>query len=332
MLGALWALGRWRKKTVSRDEWWLLAGLALLSPLLHIAMDFANNYGVHPFWPLYDGWLYGDSFFILEPSFWLVLIAPLVFSYRSRVVRAALWLVLVAALGALWYRPFVPRGNALALGLLTLGLLVLARRRTPFARTLIASAGFALVGVAFVVGSRSVKQRVRARAESAFPAAHTLDVVATPMPANPFCWSVLLLQTEGDEYAVRIGRAALWPAWLSLASCTFDHGATPTAPLRDITLESEPHLLLDREYRVSLDEFRSVVSEQCPARALLRFARVPYLGEPEADGSRVMGDLRYDRKPGLDFSDVRLTEAQKSRCPDYLPAWLPPRGDLIPNP
>jgi inner membrane protein len=335
MLGVLWALGKWRKKSMPSEDWWLLASLALLSPLLHIAMDFANNYGVHPFWPLYDGWLYGDSFFILEPSFWLVLIAPLVFSYRSKAVRAALWLVLVAALGALWYRPLVPRGNALGWAVLTLALLALARRRTPFARMLIASAGFAFVATSFIVGSRLAKSFVREHAQSAFPAGHTLDVVATPMPANPFCWNVLLLQSEGADYTVRLGRAAIWPAWLSLASCPYDRASNPTAPLRALTAGSDAHLILNQEYRIPVAELRAVASEHCAARALLRFARVPYLGEQQADGSRVMGDLRYDRNPGLDFSDVRLTETEKadeSRCPDYLPAWLPPRGDLISNP
>jgi inner membrane protein len=31
MLGVLWALGKWRKKSVRSEDWWLLAGLALLS-------------------------------------------------------------------------------------------------------------------------------------------------------------------------------------------------------------------------------------------------------------------------------------------------------------
>ncbi len=75
MLGVLLLFTRWRKKRLSRADWQLLAGVALVSPLLHLAMDFANNYGVASFWPLDDGWFYGDSLFILEPSLWLVSIA-----------------------------------------------------------------------------------------------------------------------------------------------------------------------------------------------------------------------------------------------------------------
>jgi hypothetical protein len=63
-----------------------------------------------------------------------VISAPLAFSFRSRAIRIALWLTLAVALGALWYRPFVPRAHAIALSLPTGGLLVAARRMRPFAR------------------------------------------------------------------------------------------------------------------------------------------------------------------------------------------------------
>ena len=32
--------------------------------LLHLGMDFLNSYGVHPFWPIQNRWVYGDSVFI----------------------------------------------------------------------------------------------------------------------------------------------------------------------------------------------------------------------------------------------------------------------------
>ncbi len=326
----LLAHAKWRHKTVPQGDWWLLTGLALISPLLHIAMDFANNYGVHPFWPAYSGWLYGDSFFILEPSFWLAVVAPLSFSYRSRVVRAGLGLILAVGLGALWYRPLVPRGNAVVLALLTLVLLMLARRQSPFARLLMACTAFLVAAGSFVCGSRLAKGIVRERAQLAFPAARTLDIVVTPMPANPLCWNVLLVQVDGQDYAVELGRAAVLPAWLSADACPYDRAAKPTAPLRATQVAPTSSLILSAEYRAPLAELRAVARDRCEARALLRFARVPYLGNREADGSRVIGDLRYDRVPGLDFSDVRLDRTPLANsCPQYVPAWLPPRQDLL---
>ena len=324
-----WRL-RARRERLSPADWRMLAGVALVSPLLHLVMDFGNNYGVHPFWPLYDGWFYGDSLFILEPSLWLLIVAPLSFSYRATWLRVLLWLLLGAALGALWYRAFVPRGHALALTVLTAGLLAVSRKQTPQARSMSALAGFALLCVSFVVGSRSAKALVRARAQSLFPSALTLDVVVTPLPANPFCWSALLVQRDGSEYSVRFGRVATWPAWLNVDECPFDRDVTPTAPLQSLSIAATPELRLTREYRVPLADLRALASVRCEAQAFYRFARVPYLGAAEPDGSRVLGDLRYDRKRGLDFSDIRLTPTPaQSRCPAYVPPWRPPRADIL---
>jgi hypothetical protein len=41
----------------------------------------------------------------------------------------------------------------------------------------------------------------------------------------------------------------------------------------------------------------------------------------------VLGDLRYDRSPGLDFSDLPLDRA--APCPKRVPPWIPPRSDLF---
>lgn len=51
----LWC--RWRKWTLSRRDRIQLAALAALTLLLHIAMDFTNSYGVHPFWPGCTRWI-----------------------------------------------------------------------------------------------------------------------------------------------------------------------------------------------------------------------------------------------------------------------------------
>src|SRR5687768_1114261 len=86
----------------------LLAGVLLLTPLLHIAMDFGNNYGVHPFWPLDNRWFYGDSIFIIEPLFWAAC-APLAFIFRTRPARFIVWLLMVAAIGLVFFIGMVPR-------------------------------------------------------------------------------------------------------------------------------------------------------------------------------------------------------------------------------
>jgi inner membrane protein len=327
MAAALW-LAKRRTEPLARSDGWLLFGVALVSPLLHITLDFANNYGVHPFWPVYDGWFYGDSFFILEPSFWLVIIAPLAFSQRSKAFRVLLWLVLGAALAALWYRPFVPRAIAVGLSASTLVLLALARRMSPSSRLMLSLSCFAGLVLAFVLGSRLAKAAASEQARAAFPSAQELDIVATPTPANPFCWGVILVEREGADYLVRLGKVATLPALLTVDACPDDRNAQPTAPLSPLHVGSGARVRLTAEYRAPLGELGDLARERCEVRALLRFARVPYATSLAADRTRVVGDLRYDRNPGLDFADVRLSPVQGG-CPPYVPPWLPPRTDLL---
>jgi len=148
------------------------------------------------------------------------------------------------------------------------------------------------------------------------------------MPANPFCWSVILVQDDGAQYSVRLGRAATWPAWSSVAACVFDQGATPTAPLHSLPNLADSRLSLTDEYRLPVADLRALAGARCEAAAFFRFARVPYLSAAQPDGSRVLGDLRYDRKRGLDFSDIRLMGVQ-GRCPDHVPPWRSPRADVL---
>jgi inner membrane protein len=331
MLALLWGLTKWQTMRLAPADYRLLGAVALVSPLQHLLMDFANNYGVHPFWPAYSGWFYGDSLFILEPSFWLVLTVPLAFSYRSKWLRGGLFAIAAIALAALWYRPLVPRGHALILLLLTLMLLIVARKVSPYVRMLLAGWSFLLLVGLFVFESRRAKEIAAEHAGPAFPHARSLDIVATPMPANPFCWNILLVQEEGAAYVVRFGRVATWPAWLDLNSCPADQDARPSAPLAAGAGPMSAELAFLSEYRVPSSELSSWLRGRCEGRAFARFARVPYVTEPAANGARVLGDLRYDRKPGLDFSDLSLTE-REGDCPRYVPSWLPPRADILSEP
>jgi hypothetical protein len=192
----------------------------------------------------------------------------------------------------------------------------------------LALVGFIGTALLFVTGSRVAKSVLRERAQAQFPAATLLDIVATPMPANPFCWSMILLEREGRTYSVRLGRAATFPAWLDVEACPYDRGANPTTPLTPIDVRDGNRLRLTEEYRASIAELAELSRDRCEVRALLRFARVPYFTARASDQARVIGDVRYDRHPDLDFSDFRLSAVAAS-CPPYVPAWLPPRADLL---
>ncbi|HEV8245024.1 MAG TPA: metal-dependent hydrolase, partial [Polyangiaceae bacterium] len=170
----VWGLALARiRRGLAPGEWSWLWLLGLSGALVHIAMDSSNNYGVHPFWPLYDGWLYGDFVFIVEPLFFAVGIPPLLFAFRSRLARVVLALVLVAIVTLTWLIPFVAFWVALLVTLVSLGALLLARTQSPAARILCAFASAAALVLVF----GAMHFRARSLATAALPADARLEDV-----------------------------------------------------------------------------------------------------------------------------------------------------------
>jgi inner membrane protein len=75
---AIWLL-RGRRTNIPglRPRWGLLFFFAYIAGLSHILLDFTNNYGVRPFWPFSERWYSWDVAFIVEPPFYLFLLAGL---------------------------------------------------------------------------------------------------------------------------------------------------------------------------------------------------------------------------------------------------------------
>jgi inner membrane protein len=134
------------------DRVWLSA-LALLAPLLHLVMDATNSYGVHPFWPLYNGWLYGDAVFIVEPLFWAAA-APLVFTLGTRVARSLVALALIGGIVLSVGTQLVPPALCVVLVVVTIAMLAVGRWLSP-RRALASGVGVWLVTTAiFIVASQ----------------------------------------------------------------------------------------------------------------------------------------------------------------------------------
>jgi inner membrane protein len=307
-----------------RETTWLFA-LALLGVTAHIALDATNSYGVHPFWPLYDGWLYGDSVFIIEPLIWAALITPLIFSVRSRWAKIALASLVVLGVGLCWLRELVPRVMAIAVTLVAVLSALASRRAMPGTRVILSAASTTAVALTFAATGVLARREVERASVSTFPRAVTHDVVLTPMPADPLCWQVVLVQTEGEQYFVRTGNVAIFSALMTSTECPFDIWSAPTAPSRPILVAPTPNVHWIREFSAPLVELDTLARENCVFAALLRFARAPYWSRDEALG-RVAGDIRYDRSAGLDFSDTVLDGIA---CPKNLPPWIPPRQRML---
>jgi inner membrane protein len=70
--------------------------LSYLGVVLHVFMDYLNNYGVRFLMPFSGRWFYGDSLFIVDPWLWILFGTAVVVGGRNR-VRAARILIAVAA-------------------------------------------------------------------------------------------------------------------------------------------------------------------------------------------------------------------------------------------
>jgi membrane-bound metal-dependent hydrolase YbcI (DUF457 family) len=198
----VWA--RWRKQRLSRADRVGIAGVAVLGSLLHLLMDGMNSYGVHPYWPFENGWVYGDAVFIIEPLIWLSAI-PLLFTVKTWLARIVVALAGIAALGIGVYLNREQSLWVAGLVLFAVALVLLGKRCSPRGAALASVAAMTGVTATFFFAGRITEHRVETLAAVTFPGEQTLDHVLTPVPTNPLCWDLLLIQTSGGRYIVRHG-------------------------------------------------------------------------------------------------------------------------------
>jgi inner membrane protein len=326
-IGLLWL--RRASPAPSRADIGWLAALALAGPVLHVAMDGANSYGVHPFWPLDAGWVFGDSVFIVEPLFWAITLPVLIAETRWWPGRVTFALLLAATFVLPWLSGLVPPSLSLVVMVIALSSSLAAFRLGAHARVWIALWASLLVLVLFVASSRLARARATALLEARFPGARTHDIVLSPLPANPLCWSLIAVQSDREMLIERRGALSIAPGAFPAAGCPERGSGGSTAPLVPVPGRDQPGLELGGQFEAPLAELRALEREHCTFAALLRFARAPFW---KIEGERLIaGDLRYDRSPGRDFPEISV-ERSAPRCPRFVPSWTPPRQDLLSAP
>ncbi len=150
----IWRLrGRRLKDPNLPPRWGLLFFYACLAGLSHILLDFTNNYGVRPFWPLSEKWYSWDIVFIFEPVMFVILLLGL--------IVPSLFSLIDTEIGA---RARGPRGRL--------------------------AATLALVGVVLLWGLRDFEHRraVNALAARTYQGSDPLRVSAYPAMTDPFRW------------------------------------------------------------------------------------------------------------------------------------------------
>lgn len=326
----LWAVAsaawRWRARVApARDDLHWLFGLLLVATLSHLALDWTNSYGVHPFWPFDNGWRYGDAVFIVEPWFWAVTVPALVAATRYRSARALLSIILVAGLVLAWRVDLV---SARAAAALTAGAVVsvaLARLLRPGPRVAVAVAAWLAVTLTMAAGSAAAQRVVERAVRVADPAAELLDVVVSPLPANPACASVITVERSGPTYRVVTARATGFPSLADASGCGARDRSGPA--FRPSTRPSTAAIAWDDEWSAPHAELAVLARASCPALAALRFIRVPAWRAVD-DSTMMLGDVRYGGGSGTGFSDVTVPR-RSEECSDAVPPWIPPRADLL---
>lgn len=149
------------------------------------------------------------------------------------------------------------------------------------------------------------------------------DLVSTPAPGNPLCWSVLAVQYSDSDYVVRQALASGWPALFRATRCPVNDGQT--APLVPSSLRGAAaagdRLAWGSEFHAPRAELARLRAENCVARAFLRFARVPFWIQ-RGERATLIGDLRFDRSSAIEFAELPLV--LDAPCPRHEPPWLPP--------
>jgi inner membrane protein len=325
----LYACAEWwahlRKHELSRSDRVGIAGVALLGALLHLFMDGLNSYGVHPYWPFENSWIFGDAVFIIEPSYWLAAV-PLMFTVRTWWARIVLAIAGLAALGiGAWLHREQPLWIA-GIVLLTVTFLWLGRKGSPRIAALASITAMAAITVTFFFSARVTGRSVESLAATRFAGEEAVDQVLMPLPMNPLCWNVLLVQTSGGRYIVRTGVVATAPAILSAGNCPrLDVGENRTAPLTKVRSQSTARVEWQGEFSMDLAMLASIAGN-CEASRFMQFARVPFL--VERGQRQVLGDLRFDREPELSFAEIELSSPPPQRCKFRVP-WIAPRLSLL---
>lgn len=289
--------------------------------VLHLAMDYLNSYGIHPFHPFDSRWLYGDMVFIVEPVFWVAFGIPLIMIIPKRWLRYSL---LAALPGVLLY--FTAKGFLLWTSFAALALVAAAlmsvRIRAPRGDIAALLAAFAC-GVLFIgsqaAASRHARGALAVVQKDRFPSALMLDAAMTPFPSNPLCWTFVSI--ERDEaagiYRLHSGLLSLLPQVLPVDSCPAALIATPLAA------GAAKHVIFLDRYEGDLKALRRLTDRDCHFQAWMRFARAPRIAAGQAS------DMRFSFRGGENFTTLSFADFADKACPAYVPQWDVPRQDLL---
>jgi inner membrane protein len=292
--------------------------------ILHLAMDFLNSYGLHPFHPFDSRWFYGDMVFILEPLFWIAAGVPLAMMVKRRAIRMTLLGMLSGTLAWGAHAGFLHWSSIVLLGLVGMAVgavqpsAAIAGRdaRRPLAAGLAACLAFIAIQSA---GSSHGKHELAAELRQRDPGAELVDISMTAYPANPMCWNFITIERNepAGAYRLRRGVLSLAPGLFPVEQCPA--GLSGSVPRQ----HSSSGIAIFSNNQGSLAALRRLEQENCYFRAWLRFARTPLVTGNSAS------DIRFSTSLATNFSTIDLAHFVGRACPANVPNWAFPRADLL---
>jgi inner membrane protein len=307
-----------RMRSKERVRLWLLIATTLAS---HLLLDALNSYGVHPFHPVDSTWYYGDALFIFEPWLWVILGFAVVQNARTRFARVAASLPILVFPITMASMGMIPPESAVLL-LLVGGSFGWFLRQGP-ART---RAGIAISAcIAVTVGMFALSRVARRAALTSLQSearGRLIDVILTPNPSSPLCWSVIGIDLDesAGEYVYLRGTLSLLPEWKPPTSCA----SHLLAAEEHTRLAGGGRLALRDQIHQPLARLQDRVQRDCWAREWLRFGRAPVLTD------EAIFDLRFAQRAGQNFTHLPLSRTpEHQRCPSFVPGWALPRADLL---
>ena len=294
--------------------------LAFVGTMSHLALDYTNNYGIHPFWPIVNSWYYGDAVFIVEPWLWIVSIPALYLFYRPRAARAILAILLGIILVASWAIGMVTRDVAIAFSIATIIWFVLTKAIAPTRRVGYAIGAWVVVELLFMNATSRARNIVQLAVGESFR-----DVSLTPFIGNPLCFAALVVEADSTTYRVTDATVAPFANVRGANACSGQQrGGTGSNELS--TRTSTTDIRWEGAWQRPLAEFRRIVATSCEAAAAIEFIRVPVWRETPADSVQ-LGDARFG-SVNSGFASVTASMHPAS-CPRFVPGWTPPRADLL---
>jgi inner membrane protein len=307
-----------------------LAGIVLGGTLLHLFLDFSNDYGVHPWWPLSERWFYGDYLFLAEPAVGAALI-PFIVGVFTRNVRLRILISTAATTAFICTLVFWKKWGVGWFPVSFTALVLIAQLLVQKGEVRPKGAWAVLLCVlgVFLGASQLAAASARRLMTEERPNECVMDVVTTPAPGNPLCFRVIVLSQVGGEFVARLGTRSL-ARFVDPESCfSPPHCLGPRSIVfSPVGLSEERGWSWAVSFRGTTSKFEEFAATNHRVKESRRFLRVPFWGawKDDPDGKFIIGDLRldYDPRNPAEYCKYPFFESNEERFDGRSVPWEPP--------